>query len=248
MRKKSCFLAQRCAMRRRGALEHPSAMASFDRGLLVSAAALMAACASQVTVAADQSRRYGDYEAPRHEVLLTDGAFELRRYAPTLVAATFVEGDDFDKASSTGFRRIAKYIFGGNQGARSVAMTVPVTAEAAPPASAGAAIAMTVPVAVAQEKKGFRITFVMPSSYTRETLPAPNDPLVTIEELPARVRAVVQFSWRTTPSRLAEQTAALRTWARSRGIEVAGEPVVARYNDPFTLPWNRLNEVWLEVR
>lgn len=223
-------------------------MASFDRAFLLSATALLGACASQVAVAADQSRRYGDYEAPRHEVLLADGSFELRRYAPTLVAATFVEGDDFDQASRTGFRRIAKYIFGGNQGARSVAMTVPVTAEAARPASEGAAIAMTVPVAVAQEKKGFRITFVMPSSYTRETLPTPNDPLVTIDEVPARTRAVVQFSWLTTPARLAEKTEALRTWARSRGIEVVGEPVVARYNDPFTLPWNRLNEVWLEVR
>ena len=222
-------------------------MGSFDRNLLVPSIALLAACASQVTVTADQSRRYGDYEAPRHEVLLADGAFELRRYAPTLVAATFVEGDDFDKASSTGFRRIAKYIFGGNQGARSVAMTVPVTAEAARPASEGAAIAMTVPVAVAQENKGFRIAFVMPSSYTRETLPVPNDPLVTIEEVPTRTRAVVRFSWLTTPARLAEQTAALRAWASGRGLDLVGEPVVARYSDPFTLPWNRLNELWLEV-
>jgi len=222
-------------------------MGFCHRDLLLSATALLGACASQVTVAANSSRRYGDYEAPRHEVLLADGAFELRRYAPTLVAATLVEGNDFDKASSTGFRRIAKYIFGGNQGARSVAMTVPVTAEAARLGSGGAEIAMTVPVAVAQEKTGFRITFLMPSSYTRETLPTPNDPLVTIEEVPGRTRAVVQFSWLTTPSRLEEKTVALRAWARSRGIEVVGEPVVARYNDPFTLPWNRLNEVWLEV-
>ena len=223
-------------------------MVSLDRGLLVSTLALLAACASQVTVTADQSRRYGDYEAPRHEVLLTDGAFELRRYAPTLVAATFVEGDDFDKASSTGFRRIAKYIFGGNQGARSVAMTVPVTAEAARPASEGAAIAMTTPVSVARENRGFRIAFVMPSSYTRETLPVPNDPLVSIEEVPSRMRAVVQFSWLTGRGRIEEKTAALRAWASGRGLELVGEPVVARYNDPFTLPWNRLNEVWLEVR
>jgi hypothetical protein len=223
-------------------------MSFFDRGLVMSSLALLAACASRATVTADQSRRYGDYEAPRHEVLLADGAFELRRYAPTLVAATFVEGDDFDKASSTGFRRIAKYIFGGNEGARSVAMTVPVTAEAARPVTEGAAIAMTVPVAVAQEKKGFRVTFVMPSSYTRETLPAPKDPLVTIEEVPSTTRAVVQFSWLTTHERLGDKTAALRAWARGRGLELVGEPVVARYNDPFTLPWNRLNEVWFEVR
>jgi hypothetical protein len=125
-------------------------------------------------------------------------------------------------------------------------MTVPVTTEAQP--SSGEAIAMTVPVAVAKEKTGFRISFVMPSAYTRETLPAPNDALVTIEDVPSRTRAVVRFSWLTTRSRVDDRTSALRAWAERRGLELVGEPVLARYNDPFTLPWNRLNEIWIDVR
>ena len=70
-------------------------------------------------------------EEPKFEVLLTDGAFEIRKYAPYIVAETMVEGD-MDQASSKGFRLIADYIFGNNQAVSSassekIAMTAPVT-------------------------------------------------------------------------------------------------------------------------
>ncbi len=53
-------------------------------------------------------------EEPKFEVVLTDGTFEIRNYAPYIVAETWVEGD-MDEASSKGFRLIADYIFGNNQ-------------------------------------------------------------------------------------------------------------------------------------
>ena len=53
-------------------------------------------------------------EEPKFEVILTDGTFEIRNYAPYIVAETWVQGD-MDEASSKGFRLIADYIFGNNQ-------------------------------------------------------------------------------------------------------------------------------------
>ncbi len=53
-------------------------------------------------------------EEPKFEVLLTDGSFEIRQYAPYLTAETLVMGD-MDEASGKGFRLIADYIFGNNQ-------------------------------------------------------------------------------------------------------------------------------------
>ena len=76
-------------------------------------------------------------EEPPYQVLQQDGAFEIRQYAPQLVAQTWVEGD-MDAASNRGFRRIANFIFGNNQvpnsdQSASIAMTAPVTVEPVSP-------------------------------------------------------------------------------------------------------------------
>jgi hypothetical protein len=213
---------------------------------------VVTSCATPGDAVADE------LETPRYTTSATDAAFSLRHYAPYVMAQTMVDEADMDKASRTGFRRLAGYIFGGNQGQRTIAMTAPVTSQpllstssSTPPSTAGAPpgerIAMTAPVGAAREATGWRITFLMPSRYTLATLPVPNDPRVTFVEVPAVDRAVVTFAWLTSDDRVAEQTASLRAWLRGRGLVERGAPVVARYNDPFTLPWNRTNEIWIDV-
>jgi hypothetical protein len=187
--------------------------------------------------------QYRSYEAPPHAVLVSDGPLELRAVDPYLVARTDVEVTDFDDASTEGFRRLARYIFGGNEGKRDVAMTVPVTAAR----TSGESIAMTVPVSTARAGTSWRISFMMPSGYTLASLPTPKDERVVFEEVPARMLAVVRFSWLTTQARMDDHTESLRRWVEARGLRAVGDPVVARYDDPFTLPWNRQNEIWLEV-
>ena len=106
-------------------------------------------------------------EEPKFEVLLTDGAFEIRKYAPYIVAETMVEGD-MDQASSKGFRLIADYIFGNNQAISSTAsekisMTAPVTIE--PQMDAGSM----------ETSKQWLVKFIMPSQYTLSTIPKPKN-------------------------------------------------------------------------
>ncbi len=189
-------------------------------------------------------------ETPTWTAVATEGPFSVRRYAPYVVAQTFVDETDREAASRAGFRRLAGYIFGGNQGQRSIAMTAPVTAETSAttgPSAAGLRIAMTAPVGAERDGVGWRITFLMPSSYTLATLPVPRDPRVTFVTVPGGDRAVVTFSWGTSDERVQEQTDALRAWLRRRGLVERGPPVLARYDDPFTLPWNRTNEVWIDI-
>ena len=86
-------------------------------------------------------------EEPKYEVIQVDGPFEIRHYAPILIAETMIEGD-MDEASNKGFRLIADFIFGNNQVPNSnensrIAMTTPVTME---PVSTK--IAMTAPVTI----------------------------------------------------------------------------------------------------
>lgn len=65
-------------------------------------------------------------EEPRHEVIerIAQGGVEVRRYAPRLAAETTVAGDA-TAARGEGFKRLAGYIFGGNQGRVRIEMTAP---------------------------------------------------------------------------------------------------------------------------
>jgi hypothetical protein len=145
-------------------------------------------------------------EEPSFKVITKSGTFELRQYAPMLVAETMVDGD-MDDAGTTGFRRIADYIFGNNQvqtGASSakIAMTAPVTME---PQSQK--IAMTAPVALMPAEsmgasKQWRVHFVMPAQYNLNTIPKPKNSEVKLREIPGKLFAVNSFTGFNTQSRI----------------------------------------------
>lgn len=186
---------------------------------------------------------------PPFTVTLSEKPFELREYPGFIVAETWVEGD-FDAAGRAGFRRIANYIFGDNIAragdSEKIAMTAPVTME--PVGEKGEKIAMTAPVTMEAEGKRWRMHFVMPANYTLATLPKPKDPRIILREIPPHRAAVVRFSGLTTRNSMAERTGELRKWMQARGLDAVSAPQIARYNDPFTLPWNRRNEIMLVLR
>ena len=123
-------------------------------------------------------------EEPRFTVVERVGEIEIRRYGPRLAAEADVSGPE-ETARTEGFRKVAGYIFGGNTGKASIAMTAPVAQSGAQ--RAGQSIAMTAPVAQTAGGAGsWRIQFYMPAKYTRESLPTPKDPSVRIVEVPAQ--------------------------------------------------------------
>ena len=215
-------------------------------------------------------------EEPKFELLAQDGpegALQLRRYAPAIVAETVVEGDR-DTASTRGFKAIADYIFGNNRAAgpvpgaahakasEKIAMTAPVVAE---PVDRSQKIAMTAPV-MAEPVGGsgvgagaaadtplnsatqWRIHFVMPGQNTLDTLPRPNNPAVQLRELPPTVLAVVSYAGLNTAARVQQKTEEQQRWIASRNLQPLGAPQLARYDPPWTLPMWRRNEVQVQVR
>ena len=114
---------------------------------------------------------------------------------------------------------------------------------------AGERIAMTAPVTMeaAADATRWRIHFVMPSRWRLAELPRPLDPEVKLREVPAHRVATITFSGWTTRSNIAENTARLQAWLTAQGLQAGGPPQVARYNDPFTLPWNRRNEILIDI-
>jgi hypothetical protein len=182
------------------------------------------------------------YEEPKYAVELVQDGFEVRRYAPQLVAETTARGD-FDDARSQAFMRLFRYIAGANRSSTKIAMTIPVTSGAG-----GEKIAMTTPVTSrGGAADGTVMQFVVPSQYTLETVPRPTDPSVAIREIPARVVAVRRYSGRSSRSNYERELAELRKALGAAGLVAVGEPLFAVYNGPFT-PWFlRRNEVMVEV-
>lgn len=180
-------------------------------------------------------------EEPAYEVQRRIGEVELRQYAPYVVAEVTVDGPA-DQAGSAAFPILAGYIFGKNKGERKLEMTAPVTQSAAP-----VKMAMTAPVTQAAAAGGYVVQFVLPRDVTLETAPEPLDPRVTVRQVPASRVAVIRYSGRWTQANDDEHLGKLQTTLREAGVTWSGEPVLSRYNAPFT-PWfMRRNEIWLSV-
>jgi len=183
-------------------------------------------------------------EEPKYSVIEKTEPFELRQYAPMILAEVKVDGD-LDDASSQGFRLIAAYIFGQNQVSEKIAMTTPVAIEEQ--AVKSAKIAMTTPVNIESNGSQWTVSFVMPSEYTLETLPKPLNSKVQLRQIPAVKRAVIQFSGFYNPQKVADKTLELEQWMKTKNLQGVGVPKFARYNPPWTLPFMRRNEIMMDV-
>jgi hypothetical protein len=185
-------------------------------------------------------------EEPKYVLLEQSGDFQLRQYPALIIAEVEVEGD-MDQASSRGFRLVADYIFGNNRASpgnsEKIAMTAPVTIE---PRSEK--IAMRVPVTLQPQAGSWRLNFVMPSQFTLDTLPAPNNPKVVLREVPSRKVAVLTFSGLASERKTAGKVKELLAWMAGKQLRPLTDYELARYNPPWTLPFLRRNEVMVEYQ
>jgi len=181
-------------------------------------------------------------EKAKYQVVESDKNFELRQYAPRIVAQTFVAGD-FETVGNVGFRRLYDYINGKNIKNRKISMTTPVTQEAE-----SEKIAMTAPVTQEKSQDRWRITFFMPAEYTMQTLPRPLDELVQLIEEPGYLMATIRYTGTWSQKRFEKNKALLQAEIAKRGFSAVGQPVWARYDPPF-MPWFlRRNEILVRVQ
>ena len=180
-------------------------------------------------------------EEPAFKAVLHEGAFEVRDYPALVVAEVTVSGDQ-KEAASRGFRLLAGYIFGGNKRRQSIAMTAPVAQ-----APTSEKIAMTAPVTQTQNAGEWVVRFTMPSAYSMETLPEPNDPKVHLRAVPPARFAVLQFSGLARKDDVAAKTAELEKLAATHHLRAIGPASLAQYDPPWTLWFMRRNEVMIPV-
>jgi hypothetical protein len=121
-------------------------------------------------------------------------------------------------------------------------MTVPVGIDPRPQK-----IEMTTPVGFQADAGRWRVYFVMPSQYTLESLPRPNNSAVRISAIPERKIAALRFSGLAGEDKTMAKTEVLRNYLKNKGWAELSAPQLARYNPPWTLPFMRRNEILIEV-
>jgi hypothetical protein len=182
-------------------------------------------------------------ETPDYEVLRHEGSFELRRYSGYLTANVRVTASDYGRAMRAGFGPLADFIFGNNHVSDRISMTAPVTAGRA----CCQKIAMTAPVTARHSEDEYVVSFTMPSGYSLENLPQPNNTAVSIESVNAHLAAVVRFGGRFSGTKAAQAQAQLESWIEEQGLGAVGEAVVAQYDPPWKPGFARRNEIMILV-
>ena len=180
-------------------------------------------------------------EEAKYDVISKDDKIEVRHYTPHVVAETIVNGE-LEEVGSEAFQLLFSYITGDNVSQSDIAMTAPVGQQ-----STGEDIAMTAPVGQKATETGWAVSFMMPASYTLETLPSPNDERVVLRQVASQTIAAIRYSGFWSESNYLEHKVKLENWIQQSHYQVNGDALWARYNAPF-MPWFlRRNEVLIPV-
>ena len=168
-------------------------------------------------------------ETPEYKIISKHEGFEVRRYSDMVIATTKVQAD-YKNSTSSGFRRIASYIFGGNDKEMKIAMTAPVIADCP-----------------SEGLKSYNISFVMPKEHSMKDLPKANISEVSIQKESLGEVAVLSFGGWASESRSTGYQKKLSKLLIKNKIKTKGGFMIAQYNSPWTLPPFRKNEVMVRI-
>ncbi|MFD3395117.1 heme-binding protein [Aquirufa sp. OSTEICH-129V] len=165
-------------------------------------------------------------ENQKYRLVRKEAKFEIRFYPAATFAKIYSQGTNYKSVASSGFRKLAGYIFGGNDQGKSIAMTSPVRMEIG--------------------NQGSTMSFVMPEKYTSSDLPKPKDSGVHIVKSSPQYVAVIRFGGYADDEKITEKRDELLALIQKKGIKVAGEYSFLGYNAPFQF-WGRKNEVVIPI-
>lgn len=165
-------------------------------------------------------------EQQQYRVILEEKDFEIRFYPSAIVATINSNANTYRDLSGPGFRKLAGYIFGGNETNTSISMTSPVHMDI--------------------NEDGSSMSFVMPSSYNQENLPKPNDPDVIIKNTADEYVAVIRFGGYASDRKILYYSGRLHDILEEKGITPYGHARFLGYNPPYQL-FGRRNEIVIPV-
>ena len=165
-------------------------------------------------------------EKQKYRLVKKEKEFEIRFYPPAILATTRSAVKSYRELGSSGFRKIAGYIFGNNESSAKIAMTSPVHMDI--------------------NDKGSSMSFVMPSQYTLDKLPRPVDSRVELHESAAVYMAAIEFGGYANDEKIKQYADRLVQALKRNGIKATGNPTFLGYNAPYELI-GRKNEVVIAI-
>lgn len=168
---------------------------------------------------------FGETEKQKYRVVHTGKEYEIRFYPSAILATVYSDARSYRELAYPGFRKLAGYIFGGNASETKISMTSPVH----------------------MDMNQSSMSFVMPSAYTEESLPAPDDPSVKLGRTDDVYVAAIRFGGYASDSDITKYSEKLKSLLGDNGIEWYGSFRYLGYNPPFQ-PFGRRNEIIVNVK
>ena len=165
-------------------------------------------------------------ETQKYRVVKKEDGFEIRFYPKATFATIRSNGTNYKQIASSGFRKLAGYIFGGNDQNKSIAMTAPVRME--------------------MSEKGSAMSFVMPEKYDMATLPKPKDATVEIKQSEEVYAAVITFGGYANDEKINDYTHKLVALLQKKNIKIIGGFNFLGYNAPYDFI-GRKNEISIPI-
>jgi hypothetical protein len=165
-------------------------------------------------------------ETQKYRVVKKEDGFEIRFYPKATFATIRSSGANYKQVASSGFRKLAGYIFGGNDQNKSIAMTAPVRME--------------------MSEKGSAMSFVMPEKYDMATLPKPKDATVEIKQSEPVYAAVIAFGGYANDEKINDYSNKLVALLEKKKIKITGRFNFLGYNAPFQFI-GRKNEISIPI-
>ncbi|MDF1726954.1 MAG: heme-binding protein [Sulfitobacter sp.] len=192
-----------------------------------------------------------EVERPEYEVVAADGDVELRRYAPRIEARIKIGAENLEAASAAGFVPLANYIFGENTPGGEISKPAPVSTISAVDGGGemtggdGQKIEMTAPVTTAPtDREGaYWVTFTMPSEWTMETLPAPENENIILQPLGETWMIATGYEGLHNPQDILALQDLLAGYIEVNELTPIGPFTIAGFSGPDTAPENREWEV-----
>jgi hypothetical protein len=166
-------------------------------------------------------------EEQKYRVIKSDKEYEIRFYPAAIIATIYSDADSYKELSGSGFRKLAGYIFGGNESDTKISMTSPVHMD------------------INNTKSS--MSFVMPSLYNKENLPKPDDSNVILETTKDEYVAAIRFSGYASDDDIRVYSEKLRKLLIENKISYYGNFRYLGYDSPFRLTGRR-NEIIVSVR
>ena len=166
-------------------------------------------------------------ETQSYQVIKTEKDFEIRKYPSATMATVSMDAKSYKELSSTGFRKLASFIFGANKDQKNIAMTSPVHMDINDSESS--------------------MSFVMPSEYNRENLPTPDNSEIKIETTAEEYVAAIHFGGYANDEDIKKYADQLENSLKLNGIEYFGNFRFLGYNAPYQV-LDRKNEIIVSIQ